>query len=391
MEDHQTSSRPTRAVFAAQLPPPVHGQAVADAILADAGDDTLSLTVVPLRFARNVEDIGRLRPGKLAAVVALIVRLLVARFRHSADVLVYSLGARSRLPVLRDGLVLAATRPFYRRTVLHAHTGDYGERIAAERGLVGAVLRRAFGGAELILLDPALDRPEARTPAPARVSYLNYGVVDPAVGSRSTPTGEPLILFLGNLYETKGTHVLLRAAALLRDRGHEFRVVLAGAIPDEQTGEELRELIASKGLDDRVELPGPVHGDDKNRRLAEATVMCFPTHYEAEGLPLVVLEGLAAGLPVVSTVWRAIPAAVVDGETGALVTPGDVEALADRLGELLDDPTLIERLGTAARKRYEERFSIERFRANFTAIVRGIDRTPTDPAADLTTPTPARS
>ena len=392
MAERSGPDAPVRAVFVAQLPPPVHGQAVADLELSRLVD--VDLAVVPLRFARSVDDIGRLRPGKVLAVVTLVVRIVVTRLRTGATVLTYSLGARSRLPVLRDALVLLATRPWFRRTVLHLHTGDYGHRVSEERGLVGRLVRRAFGSADLILLDPALDVAGARLPDPASVSYLNYGVTDLAVeGGRTTsevpavegerPTGEvpsvegerttgevPTVLFLGNLYESKGTHVLLRAGAELARRDVACRLVFAGSSPGDDDLAAFDRRVDELGLRDVVERIGPVSGETKTATFAGADVFCFPTEYEAEGMPLVVMEAMGAGLPVVSTRWRAIPSTVVEGETGFLVDPGDVAALADRLEALLGDPALAASMGRAGRSRFEERFTLDRFRAEFARIVR---------------------
>lgn len=370
---------PTRAaVFVAQLPPPVHGQAVADAELARTQADRLDLRVVPMRFAADVDDIGRFRLGKLWAAARVLGGALRARRTSRADTLVWSLGARSRLPVLRDAVLLSLLRPWFERTILHLHTGDYGDRIAHERGPVGRLVRRAFRDGELILLDERLDVEGARPPRPRAVHYLNYGVADPDV-SRPTPAaGVPSVLFLGNLYPSKGTHDVVSAIARLRDAGTRVELTVAGAPPGDEEQRDLESLIAELDVADRVHLVGPVHGEDKRSVLREATVFCFPTRYEAEGMPLVVMEAMGAGLPVVATSWRAIPSTVVEGETGFLVEPGDVEAIADRIQRIADDPELARRLGAAARRRYEDRFTLDRFRADFAAIVSGAGATRLD-------------
>ncbi len=363
------SDEPRRHItFVAQLPPPVHGQAVADAELSRTVGDGLELHVVPMRFASDVDDIGRFRLGKVVAALGLLIAVLRIRLRHGGDVLVWSLGARSRLPVLRDGILLALLRPAFDRTVLHLHTGDYGERIEAEPAPIRRLLHRAFGRAEIILLDPELDHARARLPDPVAVHYLNYGVEDVGVGD---PAGSGPVLFLGNLYESKGTHELVRAVAELRDRSLDVRVVMAGAAPSADELADLERLIADLGIADRVELIGPVHGADKGRVLREASMLCFPTHYEAEGMPLVVMEAMGAGRPVVATRWRAIPSMVDEGTTGFLVEPGDVTALADRIQQVVTDQALAARMSVAARAVYERRFTLDRFRVEFAGIVRG--------------------
>ena len=179
----------------------------------------------------------------------------------------------------------------------------------------------------------------------------------------------PVVLFLGNLFEAKGTHVLARAADLLARRGLEFRVALAGAAPSEEEQSKLDDLVEELDLGERIEVVGPVGGAAKDRVFVGASVFCFPTYFEAEAMPLVVFEAMAYGLPVVSTTWRGIPAQVVDGVTGYLVEPGDVEALADRLQVLLEDPGLARAAGRRGRERFEACFEVEQFRHGFERLV----------------------
>jgi glycosyltransferase involved in cell wall biosynthesis len=98
----------------------------------------------------------------------------------------------------------------------------------------------------------------------------------------------------------------------------------------------------------REDVPALIEGCD---------VFCLPSH--AEGLPLVLLEAMARGKPVVATAVGGTPELVVDGETGLLVPPGDVGALAAALGTLLRDPVRASRLGAAGRRRVLQNFSAE--------------------------------
>ncbi len=102
--------------------------------------------------------------------------------------------------------------------------------------------------------------------------------------------------------------------------------------------------------------------------MEKADLFVLPSH--AEGLPMTVLEAMGAGLPVVSTRVGGIPEAVVDGETGILLEPGDVVCLAAALRTLAEDPGLRARMGVAGRDRVREKFSTDRFFASFRAIWR---------------------
>jgi glycosyltransferase involved in cell wall biosynthesis len=159
------------------------------------------------------------------------------------------------------------------------------------------------------------------------------------------------VLMLGRLNRGKGAYDLVKAAATMPPGQAALRLKLGGDGEVEQVGAAAR----SAGIGDRVDLLGWVGPEDKARYLATATVFTLPSYHE--GLPMSVLEAMAAGLPVVTTPVGGIPEAVTDGVEGFLVAPGDTAALADRLGRLLADPGLAERMGQAGRRKVESTFA----------------------------------
>jgi glycosyltransferase involved in cell wall biosynthesis len=165
----------------------------------------------------------------------------------------------------------------------------------------------------------------------------------------------PVLLQVGRLCDVKGQRELIASLPLLaRD---DVTLLIAGE--DLEAGGEYRNALERQadglGLGDRVRFLG--RRDDVPALLAAADVLVLPS--SIEGLPLVVLEAMAAGVPVVATSVGGTPEAVVDGETGLLVPPGDVHALARALGELLGDPEQARRLGEAGRRRAREHFGAD--------------------------------
>jgi glycosyltransferase involved in cell wall biosynthesis len=140
------------------------------------------------------------------------------------------------------------------------------------------------------------------------------------------------------------------AGQLLAARPY-LRVLLGG----DGELELVRARALELGIADHVELLGWVRGEDKERLLAAAVLYVLPSYNE--GLPVSVLEAMAAGLPIVSTPVGGIPEAVTDGVEGYLVEPGNVQALADRMDRLLGDQDLAMRMGESARRKVELVFS----------------------------------
>jgi glycosyltransferase involved in cell wall biosynthesis len=145
--------------------------------------------------------------------------------------------------------------------------------------------------------------------------------------------GETLhLVAVGRLVEKKGFEVLIDALALLRHRGIRVSLTLAGG---GERAESLAERVRLRGLEDVVELVGPVPQDEVARLLRSADAFVVPCVVaedgDVDGLPTVLLEAMAAGVPCVSTSVTGIPEVVIDGETGLLCEPGDVAALADTI------------------------------------------------------------
>lgn len=175
--------------------------------------------------------------------------------------------------------------------------------------------------------------------------------------SLGIPADSPLVGHVGRLCEVKGQRELVEAAARLVLRGSDLRVVFVGK--DLETGgafqRELEARASRLGISDRIVFAGYRH--DVPAVLAELDLLALPSWIE--GLPLVVLEAMALGKPVVATPVGGTAEAVVDGETGLLVPPGDVAVLADSIEAVLADPARARRLGSAGARRVRERFSDE--------------------------------
>lgn len=162
-----------------------------------------------------------------------------------------------------------------------------------------------------------------------------------------------LILGVGSLLPLKRWDRLLKAAAELKRRGVAFRVEIAGEGP---TRAALEALARTLDVSDRVRLCGRVDGIE--RRLRTATLLAHTS--DSEGCPNAVMEAMAAGLPVVATDSGDVPRLVEHGVTGFLVQRGDDDSLVECLSTLLQDGTLRNEMGGAARLKAEREFGLQR-------------------------------
>ena len=160
---------------------------------------------------------------------------------------------------------------------------------------------------------------------------------------------------VGWIYPVKGQDVLIRAVSRLRRSVPEVSVDFLGGGPDQGPYQELADRL---GVRDRCRFRGPVHHDEVLKSMASAAVTVVPSR--TDSFPMVCVESLAVGTPVVASRVGGIPEAIRDSIDGFLVPPDDDEALAGRLEALLLDPGLRESMGAHARERFLARFEQKR-------------------------------
>lgn len=163
--------------------------------------------------------------------------------------------------------------------------------------------------------------------------------------------GEPYVLALGRLRIRKGMEILLHAIAQARARGCRLRLVVAG---DGERREALDALCERLDLGAGVHWAGRCSRSEAARLRRRAAALIVPSTYE--GMPLVVLEAMNDGVPVIASAVSGIPEVVVDGETGWLVPPERSTALAGALIEAVSDPDAARARGEAGRQRLDRRF-----------------------------------
>ena len=186
----------------------------------------------------------------------------------------------------------------------------------------------------------------------------------PLAQTLSPPADSAQIVCVGRLCEQKGQMILLRATRKLIDMAVPVRLVLAG---DGEMREALEQAIARLGLQPYVRITGWLSGDRVREEILAARALVLPSF--AEGLPVVLMEAMALGRPVISTYVAGIPELVIDGVNGWLVPAGDDAALTQALKTCLAaSPALLASMGAAAHERALRRHSVETEAAKLAAL-----------------------
>lgn len=200
-----------------------------------------------------------------------------------------------------------------------------------------------------------------------KISVIGNGVdcerFSPPPQGRRERGGEPVVLYVGRLVGRKNVPLLLRAAALLRDRNVACRLRLCG---DGPARGELEALAGELALGQGAEFLGRVPADTVPEHYRRADVFVLPSRYE--GMPMVLLEAQATGLPAVVARFQGAENVIRDGVNGYILSEDAPEALADRLTELLASPGRREEMGAQARQIMVDQFSWQRIVDEYLAL-----------------------
>jgi len=365
-------------------PGPVHSHVA----LVQAQVTYLSLTShwKPALFA-NIRSLRREPRRYVQTLLAAVGKTL----RHPR------LAARTRLAPLRHFLKAGYLADVVVRescALLHAH-------FASSPGLVALFTSRLTGvpytlsahAKDIYTSDPGDLRPKLRearavitcTEYNRRHLQAHYGLqcegklhcvyhgVDlsqfPFFRSHASEQGAPLVLSVARLVEKKGLEDLIAAAALLRRRGRRFMVEIIGEGPLRST---LQAQVRAFGLEGVIALAGARSQEAVCLAYRRASVFALPCKVagngDRDGIPNVLLEAVASGVPVVSTPVSGIPELIESGRQGLLVEPAQPVMLADALERILSSPELSSRLAGAARARLEAHFSLDRSAARLRTL-----------------------
>jgi glycosyltransferase involved in cell wall biosynthesis len=285
--------------------------------------------------------------------------------------------------VIPNGLPAA---PFHRR--LPVAIGLHGSDVfMAEKPYFRGAVRRALARSKVLTGCSAelVERVCALGFDPGSSFVIPYGVdekrftPDRSRGEAwrrelGVPAGAPLVLSVGRMVTKKGYPVLMEALPAVLEAHPDAHVVLAGG------GDRLAEFRTQAAKwPGRVHLPGTVLRDRLSDLFRAADLFVLPAVHDAQGnvdgLPNVILEAMATGLPVVASGISGIPLAVRDGVNGRLVPERDAGALAGALRELLAAPERVRRMGAASRREVEERLTWKavaaRYREAYVAALGG--------------------
>lgn len=352
-----------KILLLAQTPPPFHGQAIMQQYLVDAEWSWCKKEHIRLNYSDNIAQVGHFHFSKIGKLFSVLTQILKTRQKSSIDVMYYPPAGPNRIPLYRDIITLLVAKLFAKQIILHFHAGGLSELIQRLNVIEKFFAKWAFKNIDCaIVLLPWL-KGEVAWFSPKKIVVVPNGIEDVRgkVFFKEKKQGQTAaeILFVGNLKEEKGVFILLAAAVKLKALHLNFQIRIMGEAHSEEVKQAIIKFISDNRMTDHIFLLGGLTGVNKWEEFYRADIFCLPT-YATEAMPVSILEAMMFSLPVVSTRWRGIPDMITDGEDGYLAPAKNTSLLADKLAQLIKNPTQRLNMGNNARKKYERFYTIDK-------------------------------
>lgn len=295
----------------------------------------------------------------------------------------------SRLGFFRDALLLWPAFLLGKKTIIHVHSGGYGEFYSKQSALIKIIIRQTLSRVDHIIVLGDLLRAQflfvknIDRKIEVVKNALTLGLATNINVEKHLETNEPVkILFLSNMIESKGFLDVLEACKILKfdkkvNAHFDFCGGFRSSINDKNQSkvnsiDELRNLITRLDIEDCVNYHGIVSGIDKENLLNNNHILILPTYYSSEGQHACIIEGLAFGLPVIATRFRGIPEEIIDQYNGFFVEPKSPNEIANIIEWLSKHPDEYKELSKNAIKYYTENFTPEVHYQKIMPILLGI-------------------
>ena len=360
-----------KVLFILHMPPPVHGAAMVGSYIKKSLriNSTFNTKYIRLGTTNSFEERGKTSLKKLFRLLGLLSSSLAKVLNFRPDY-VYMTLTSSGMGFYKDAFLVLLLKLTGVKFVYHFH--NKGVKNRQERVFDNWLYKRVFKNAEVILLSEYLYPDIKKYVKKDRVYICPNGIPqflsDTDVEKHHSKQNHPQILFLSNLVETKGVYTLLKACKILKDRDVSYKCIFVGGEAD-ILAYDLNKKISSMNLESEVFYAGKKYNEEKEAIFLESDIFAFPTYYPNECFPLVLLEAMQAGLPIVSTPEGGIREIVKENKNGFLVPQKDPVELAMKLEELIGNSELRNRMSRAGRMMYENKFTIQRFEKRLSEIL----------------------
>jgi glycosyltransferase involved in cell wall biosynthesis len=350
-------------------PPPFHGVAVAiQTLLQSCIVEKFRVCHLDLADRRGIQHVNKPDLHDVALFLRQWLRLVGMLF-CACPTLTYLVLSQSTIGFLRDSLLIWPASLRGSHIVLHLHGGNFRDWFLGRSWFMKAYVRTVLGRVtRVIVLGDSLKSQFDGLVDNRRIAVVPNGIdwQDSGTHARvARSSSRYRVLHLCTLSHLKGALVLIEAIPLVVRHRQDVEFVFAGLWSHAEDKQWADQFIVQQGIGQYIRFTGQVEGAQKRALFESSDIFVFPG-VQQEGQPLVVIEAMAAGLPVIFTDRGCLRDTVIDGETGLEAPINDPCQLADRILWLQDHPGEMRAMGQAGRNRYEAFFTKDKHIAAMT-------------------------
>ena len=362
-------------LFVLHMPPPVHGAAMVGKYIHDSEliNSEFNCHYINLATAIGIEDIGKFKVKKVFSFWHLLRQIRQAVKDIKPDLVYITPNAKGG-PFYKDFVVVMMLKRMGCKVIAHYHNKGVSSR--QERMLDNWLYQRFFKGLKVILLSERLYPDIQKYVKRGNVYICPNGIPqkdEKIISKRGETVRTPHLLFLSNLLIEKGVLVLLDAMKILKDKGYSCVCDVVGGETAEIDARRFTEEVRARGIQDNVLYHGKRYGAEKDMFLNDADIFVFPTFYQNECFPLVLLEAMQYSLPIITTNEGGIPDIVQEGENGLFCDKNNPEDLAKVMMRLLDNQSLCMSMGQNGYQTYLHHYTLGAFEKRLSDILQSIE------------------
>jgi glycosyltransferase involved in cell wall biosynthesis len=358
-----------KMLFILHLPPPIHGSSMVGKYINDSKiiNACFDSRHINLSTSKTVDEIGKNPFIKIKRYFKVLLKVIINLINHNPEIVYLAITAKG-IGFYKDFPIAMLAKLFGKKLVLHYHNKGV---CLNQHNLFDHILYRIlFKNTKVILLSECFYEDVAKYVNKKDVFFCPNGIPVSNFTEEILPkTNEvPQLLFLSNLIKSKGVFILLEALKVLNEKGIVFHCNFIGGEGD-ISSKELNQKINDLNLKNSVTYHGKQFGYDKYKLYNKSDVFVLPTFYHNECFPLVILEAMMHGLAVISSYEGAIAEIIDDNETGYLVKKQDSVVLANKIQQLIENPSLRKSMGEKGKKKFEKKYTLFHFEQNMTEIL----------------------
>ena len=360
-----------KILFILHLPPPVHGAAMVGQFIQNSErlNNSFNCNYINLQTSRKLTDTGKGLFSKFFRFLALYFKVISQLLTSRNDLCYMTLNTKGAA-FYKEMVVVIILKIFRQNIVYHFH--NKGVSNSSNRFINNILYKVAFKNTRVILTSKFLYG-DIRSYVKHKNVYYCYNGIPPKaqktlfVHKNAKNLEPPKIIFLSNMIKDKGVWVLLEACEILHRRRLDFECHFVGSWGD-ISQIEFENCVKNNNLSDKIRIHGQKIGMEKSKLLLDSDIFTLPTLDDC--FPLVLLEAMQFSLPIISTKEGGIPEIVINEETGFLIRKEDSQDLANKLELLILNPRMRITMGEKGKKRFESKFTLNRFEINLEDILR---------------------